>query len=146
MNVVSTIKRFRRRVVAPGSPFRYLRKGWINLRNPVGVMGRARLARPLLETNEAWFRERTAQLEADGFAHGGDELDAKLLAELDDEASARLARKGESTALNSFATKCIGASDLHPESVFVRFALQPAILRVLVPTLAVTSPFSTVCN
>jgi hypothetical protein len=130
MNVVGTIKRFRRRVVAPGSPFRYLRKGWLNLSNPAGVLGRARAARPLLETNDGWFPERIAQLEKDGFAFGGDEIDTRLLAELDAEATARRAASSSGTDILSFATEFIGANDFRPDSIFVRFALQPAVLKV----------------
>jgi len=130
MSITSSIKRFHRRATASGSPFRFLRKGWLNLRHPGATWARARAARPLVEAQEPWFQERTTELAANGFVYGGDEIDAGLLAELDRQAMARVESPSDGRDLSKFAKEFIKEEDLRSDSIFVRFALQPAVLKV----------------
>jgi hypothetical protein len=98
------------------------------LRNPRASQKRAHAAQVFFQEKEAWFDERMKDLEANGFAWCGDEIDAGLRAELDRAATLRVGNS-EGIAVRTFC-KELTPGELSSDSIFVRFALQPAVMKV----------------
>lgn len=131
MNLINTLKTYQKRATAPGSPLRYLRKAFVALRHPSTTLRRARLGTRLASDLPADFRSRIAELNATGYAAAGPEIDAGLLAELDRAADAKLQAGEQGRNLRSFFTQITDDSDLHADSIYVRFALQPGIQKIV---------------
>lgn len=131
MNLINTLKTYQKRATAPGSPLRYLRKAFVALRHPGTTLRRARLGTRLASDLPADFRSRIAELNATGYAAAGPEIDAGLLAELDRAADAKLQAGEQGRNLRSFFTQITDDSDLHADSIYVRFALQPGIQKIV---------------
>ncbi len=131
MNLINTLKTYQKRCTAPGSPLRYLRKAYVALRHPGSTLRRARIGTRLAADLSADSRSRVAALHATGYATAGPEIDAGLLAELDRAADAKLQAGGQGKSLRSFFTQITDDSDLHADSIYVRFALQPGIQKIV---------------
>lgn len=131
MNLKNTFQHYQQRSTAPGSPLRYLRKAYVALRHPGSTLRRSRLGTRLASGLSADLRQQLAEITATGYATASQEIDAALLAELDHAAAAKLQAGTPGKALRSFFTQVTDDSDLHADSIYVRFALQPAVQKIV---------------
>jgi hypothetical protein len=131
MKMPNPLKKLQNKYYGPGSPLRYVRKATLELSNPGASRERARVGAALSAQLPASLAQRAAELEATGYADAGEELDGGLLAELDQTASGRLSNGYAGTKIRSFFTKYTDDTDLNSDSIFVRFALQPAVQKLV---------------
>src|SRR2546430_1610031 len=122
MQIKQTLKRCRRNIVAPGSPFRLARKAAFYAKAPLATA--ARLLDPTgLRRNLC--PEATQSLEdmnRDGFSFAHGELDPVLLAELTSIIDARMAEPGiveNNVTARKFWSRISRQEDLQPQSIFV---------------------------
>jgi hypothetical protein len=131
MNIRNTLKRYQNKYYGSGSPLRFVRKATLELSNPGAGRERAKVGANVTANMPATIQQRVAELKTTGYADAGDELDAKLLAELDQTATSRLTNGYQGTKIRSFFTKYTDDNDLDSNSIFVRFALQPSVQKLV---------------
>jgi len=141
MNIRNTLKKYQNRYYASGSPLRYVRKATLELSNPGAGRERAKVGASVAAGLPASLQQRVADLKTTGYADAGDELDPTLLAELDQTATGRLTNGYKGTKIRSFFTKFTDEADLNSDSIFVRFALQPSVQKLVCSYFGNTVPY-----
>jgi hypothetical protein len=141
MNIRNTLQRYQNRYYASGSPLRYVRKATLELSKPGIGRERAKIGASVAADLPASLQQRVADLKATGYADAGEEIDAALLAELDQTATGRLTNGYKGTKIRSFFTKYMDEQDLNSESIFVRFALQPSVQKLVCSYFNNTVPY-----
>jgi len=141
MNIRNTLKKYQNRYYASGSPLRYVRKATLELSNPGAGRERAKVGASVAAGLPASLQQRVADLKSTGYADAGEELDPKLLAELDQTATGRLTNGYKGTKIRSFFTKYTDDQDLNSDSIFVRFALQPSVQKLVCSYFGNTVPY-----
>jgi hypothetical protein len=131
MNLSRTLKKYQQKYYGPGSPLRFLRKATLELAHPGASRERSRLGASLAANLPAHQQQQVADLEKTGYADAGEELDPALLDELSRTTDARMASGYQGTKIRSFFTKMTSDEDLRSESIYVRFALQPALQKLV---------------
>lgn len=132
-NLPAEIRRWKRRVTAPGSPFRHLGKLQRGLRNRVVQSALFKTASQIERELTPPLASHVANLREDGFSKAAAELDPGLLAELGEFSQERLddpQLDAKKTVLRSFMVQLSHHDDLNVEHVLVRFALQDTVLRI----------------
>lgn len=130
MNIRHSINKLRSKYYGPGSPLRYMRKVTLELSNPGATRLRTKLGGEIASNLPANLQQRLSDLETKGFAEAGDEIDPQLLAELIQASEARLAGHEEATKIHEFFSTISQPEDLQLGSIYVRFALQPAVQKL----------------
>jgi hypothetical protein len=130
MNIRHSFNKLRSKYYGPGSPLRYVRKITQEVANPGATRLRTKLGSEIASDLPANLQQRLSDLESTGFAEAGDEIDSQLLAELIGAAEARLASHGTTKKIHEFFSSISQEEDLQRESIYVRFALQPAIQKL----------------
>jgi hypothetical protein len=130
MNIQHSLNKLRSKYYGPGSPLRYVRKVTLELANPGATRLRSQLGARVAADLPANLQQRLSDLETTGFAEAGDEIDSQLLAELMEAAEARLASHEKATRIHEFFSTISQEEDLQRDSIYVRFALQPAIQKL----------------
>jgi hypothetical protein len=141
MNIRHTFNKYRAKYYASGSPLRYVRKLSLELADPSASRERARLGSQLVAGLSGEVQKRVADLQVTGYADGGDEIDAALLAELRQSAEARIAGGFQGAKIRSFFTKMTTDEDLQSDSIYVRFALQPSVQKLVCSYFNNTVPY-----
>ncbi len=136
-----TLKKYQQKYYAPGSPLRYLRKATLELAKPGAGSLRSRLGAKVVADMPSDLKKRVEELDRTGYADAGDELDPALLAELSQTTDARIASGYQGTKIRSFFTKMTGDEDMHADSIYVRFALQPAVQKLVCSYFHDTVPY-----
>lgn len=131
MNLQSTLQKYQQKYYAPGSPLRYARKALLEVTNPGESSRRAKLGAPLAAEVSGDLKKRVDDLQATGYADGGSEIDPALMKELQDAVAAKMASGFQGTKIRSFFTKMTSDEDLQSDSIYVRFALQPAVQKLV---------------
>lgn len=131
MNLRNTLKRYQHKYYAPGSPFRVLRKALLEVTNPGASGRRSKLGAKVAAELPPSTKKIVADLKATGYADGADEIDPALLAELTTAADAKLAAGANGEKLRTFFTQLTNEKDLSLDSIWVRFALQPAVQKLV---------------
>ncbi len=85
-----------------------------------------------------------SELKATGYADGNGEIDPALLAELTAAADARLNEGVDGPKLRTFFTQLTDQKDMNLDSIYVRFALQPAVQKLVCSYFNNTVPY--LCN
>jgi hypothetical protein len=133
MKLQHLVKKYRQRAEAAGSPVRYLRKAFLTVAHAPEHARRTSLGSALGGELSADSREKVRSLNETGYALAGSEIDTALrdgVARLVTERLQNGAReKGKS--LRSYFTRISDDSDLTTDNIFVRFALQPEVIRVI---------------
>lgn len=133
MEITKTLKRYRRRVVQSGSPFRILRKAYLYAKNPVESVQRLQMRNEVLREVSPAAEAQLGQLNREGFCWHPEGVDRELLTELAAEIAHRSATPpvgGDQATARKFWSKLTSPEDLHPDSVFVRFAMQPHLVQI----------------
>ncbi|HEX8295597.1 MAG TPA: hypothetical protein VF593_04820, partial [Chthoniobacteraceae bacterium] len=133
MEIQKTLKRYRRRVVQSGSPFRVLRKAYLYARNPIESIERLQQRNEVISAMTSPAREQLGQLNREGFCWHQNGVDPALLQELAGEIEQRAAARptgADNATERKFWSRLTSKEDLHPESVFVRFAMQPHLVQI----------------
>ena len=133
MEITKTLKRYRRRVVQPGSPFRILRKAFLYAKNPVESVQRLQMRNEVLRAISPAATEQVAQMNREGFCRHPSGSDTALVSELAAEIDQRSATQpvgGDHATVRKFWSRLTSPEDLHPESIFVRFAMQPHLVQI----------------
>ena len=132
-NITQEWRRMKRRITAPGSPFRYLYKLQDYIVRPASNLRRRREAATLAKSLSADLAAHVRHLHDDGFSAGAAELDQTLLTELGDFATGRTApgtMESSRRQVRSFFNLLTGEKDLTSDGILVRFALQPNALAI----------------
>jgi len=131
MNIRNTLQKYQNRYYASGSPLRFVRKATLELSNPGAGRERAKVGASVTANMSASLQQRVDELNATGYTDSAGELDPALLAELDQTATSRLTNGYKGTKIRSFFTKYTDDQDLNADSIFVRFALQPSVQKLV---------------
>lgn len=131
MNFRNTLKRYQHKYYAPGSPLRVIRKALLEVTNPGASGRRARLGAKVAVDLPESTKKIVADLKETGYADGAEEIDPALLAELTTAAEAKLAAGANGEKLRTFFTQLTDEKDLSLDSIWVRFALQPAVQKLV---------------
>lgn len=133
MEIQKTLKRCRRRIVQSGSPFRLLRKAYLYARNPAESLERLQRRSEVLREMRPGAEEQLAQMNREGFCWHPTGVDPTLISELAAEIDRRAASRptgADHATERKFWSRLTTPEDLHPESVFVRFAMQPHLVQL----------------
>lgn len=141
MNLRNTFRKYQQKYYAPGSPLRYVRKAVLEVTNPGSGSRRSRLGNAVAKDLPADLQQRMTDLGATGFADGGNEIDPGTLAELNQTVGAKLASGFEGTRIHDFFTNMTSPEDLQSDSIYVRFALQPAMQKLVCAYFGNTVPY-----
>ena len=141
MNIRHSFNKLRARYFASGSPLRYVRKIALEVARLGAGRERSRLGSRVAAELSEDLKKRVANLRTTGYADGGNEIDAALLAELTKVTDARMASDVPGTKIRSFFTKMTSEEDLRSDSIYVRFALQPAMQKLVCAYFGNTVPY-----
>jgi hypothetical protein len=130
MNIRHSFNKLRSKYYGPGSPLRYVRKATLELTNPGATRLRSKLGAEIASDLPANLQQRLSELETKGFAEAGDEIDSQLLTEMIAAAEARLASSTSGKKIHEFFSSISQPEDLRADSIYVRFALQPAVQKL----------------
>jgi hypothetical protein len=133
MSIAKTLRRYRRKILGSGSPFRLLRKAALYTGQPVESISRLVGLGRLLKSCPAAVSDAVTAMERDGFARTDDALQGPLLAELAAEIDLRLKNHkpgADGVTERKFWSRLTTEADLHSQSVFVRFAMQENLLKM----------------
>lgn len=133
MQIKQTIRHYRRSIVASGSPFRVLRKAAMYAKNPVETATRLIDPTGLRRNLSPEVSASLENMNRDGFSYAHGELDPTLMAELTNTIDTRMQEPGiveKNISERKFWSQIQRPEDLRPDSVFVRFALQPNLVKL----------------
>jgi hypothetical protein len=130
MSLQRKFKKYQQKYYAPGSPLRYLRKAVLAVRHPGSGIRRSRLGETLTASLSPEALRRVAELNQTGYTEAGEEIDGALLTELEQATEAKRASGADGAKIRSYFSALVNESDLNRESIFVRFALQPAVREI----------------
>jgi hypothetical protein len=133
LNIVkSKVKNYKRKIAAPGSPFRLLRKLSLYSAHPYAHLARRRIAAGMKLSDG--LAHHVKELKQTGFSFAGEEVDQSLNREL----ASAVEKKLEGVKIDTSAgvrknywQKLIGSNEIGTDSIFARVALQEDIIRVV---------------
>lgn len=131
MNLRNTLKRYQHKYYAPGSPFRVIRKALLEVTNPGASNRRSKLGGKLTADLPESTQKIVTKLDATGYADGAGEIDLGLLTELTAAADAKMGSGADHEKRRSFFTQLTDKQDLTVDSIWVRFALQPGVQKLV---------------
>ncbi|MEP6669680.1 MAG: hypothetical protein ABJF10_11040 [Chthoniobacter sp.] len=121
----------RRNITASGSPFRYLRKGLLNLTRPVDTLRRISHANAVARCLPPDLRSKLDALNASGYADALSEMNPALLAELDMFCQDKLVQNPDlQSRMTAYWANLNGPLDRTVDGILVRFALQEPVLKL----------------
>ncbi|MEP6667773.1 MAG: hypothetical protein ABJF10_01385 [Chthoniobacter sp.] len=121
----------RRNITAPGSPFRYLRKGFLNLSRPIDTLRRVTRASAVTRSFPTELQSKLDTLNEKGYADALTELDPALLAELDTYCQGKLAQNPDlQSRMIAYWANLTTPEDKTIDGILVRFALQEPVLKL----------------
>jgi len=130
MNLRNSFNKYRARYYASGSPFRYLRKGFLYASRPIDAWQRISTAAAGRELAPD-LRARLDSLKSSGHADAVEDVDPVLLAELERFCDERLAQTPDlRKKMTAYWANLTGPADRTVDGILIRFALQERVLKL----------------
>lgn len=133
LNPIREFRRWKRRITASGSPFRYIGKFQRTLRNRLLQPALFKKAKEIEQALPSDLAAHVANLRQKGYSYSTGELDPALVAELGAFSEARMSDPDldtKKTVLRPFMIQLSHRDDLRTDDVLVRFALQDSVVRI----------------